>query len=333
MNKIYVSIASYRDPLLFPTINSLMENESGRNDIVYGIFEQCSYEDSLENKHPELVSDAKIRYKRIDPEYSDGTVWARAINAMQVYDEEFFYQVDSHMLFDKDWDHFLILDYNRAKKLANTEKIILSSGTKNYELNDNQILMHTLTEDITVKFGYYQFKKNLQMRVHGPWIAATEEVTPAIHAIAGNFFTITKWIKDVGFNTRLFFDAEEQYMAISSILAGYKLYHQRKIKCYHYLNVANHKTKQHIDPVVPIWKIEKNKEREEKELVQYIYSLSEDQLKEYYKITGVDYINRKLEDRAISKLAKHDSDLINDWEIGSIGVDGDTNQLIEKSEE
>lgn len=314
MSKIFVNIASFRDNLLFPTINSLIANESGRNEIVYGIFEQTSFEDSLLNKHPELLENPKIRYKRIDPEYSDGAVWARSINAMQIYDEDFMYQVDSHMLFDKDWDHYLILDYNGAKALANSEKIILSTGTKNYEVNDNKILMHTLTTDITVKFGYYQFKKNLELRVHGPWIAATEEVTPAIHAVAGNFFTIAKWVKEVGYNTRLFFDYEEQYMAISSILAGYKIFHQRKVKCYHYLNVATHKSKQEVDPVVPVSRIEANRKREESEFIEYIYSLGEEKLKEYYNLTGVDYINRKLEDRAISRIAKHDASLVNDWE-------------------
>lgn len=315
MNKIFVSIASFRDNLLHPTILSLMQNESGRNEIVYGIFEQIKLEDSLQVKHPDLISKPNIRYKRIDPEFSDGAVWARAINAMQIYDEDFFYQIDSHMLFDKNWDHYLILDYHRAKKLADTEKIILSTGTKNYEVSDNQILIHTLTEDITVKFGYYQFKKNLELRVHGPWVAATNEVTPAIHAVAGNFFTITKWIKDVGHNSRLFFDFEEPYMAISSILAGYKIFHQRKIKCYHYLDVANHKSKQEIDPVVPISRISANKKREESEFIEYIYSLGEERLNEYFKITGVDYINRKLEDRAISRIAKHDANLVNDWEL------------------
>jgi len=315
MNKIFVSIASFRDDLLFPTITSLLQNESGRNEIIYGIFEQIKFEDSLLRKHPDLLNHPRIRYKRIDPEYSDGAVWARAINAMQVYDEEFFYQIDSHMLFDKNWDHYLILDYIRAKNLANSERVILSTGTKNYEYNDNKILMHTLTEDVTVKFGYFQFKKNLELRVHGPWVAATEEVTPAIHAVAGNFFTISKWIKEVGHNTRLFFDFEEPYMAISSILAGYKIFHQRKIKCYHYLDVANHKSKQEVEPVVPISRIEANKKREESEFIEYIYSLGEERLKEYYKITGVDYLNRKLEDRAISRIAKHDADLVNDWEI------------------
>ncbi len=324
MKSIFVSIASYRDKLLFPTIHSLISNESGRNQIVYGIFEQTSYEDSLEYRYPELVKQSNIRYKRIDPEYSDGAVWARAINAMQIYEEEFIYQIDSHMMLHKDWDHFLILDYNRAKNLAKTEKVILSTGTKNFQVDkeSNQILLHTLTEDITVKFGYFQFKKNLQLRVHGPWVESTEEVTPAIHAVAGNFFTISKWVKDVGYNTRLFFDAEEQYMAISSILAGYKMFHQRKVKCYHYLDVANHTSKQDIDPVVPINKINRNKEREEKEFINYIYSLTEEQLNAYYQATGVDYINRKLEDRAISRIAKHDADLVNDWEIENGELNG-----------
>ena len=95
MKSIFVNIASYRDNLLIPTIKSLMHNESGRNKIYYGIFEQTKVEESLLKKCPEIVEQENVRYKRIDPEYSDGAVWARAINSMQVYDEDLFYQIDS----------------------------------------------------------------------------------------------------------------------------------------------------------------------------------------------------------------------------------------------
>lgn len=315
MKKIFVNIASYRDNLLAATLYSLMKNESGRNQITYGVFEQNHYENSLEKTQPDLVYDPRVRYKLIGPEFSDGVVWARSINAMQLDDEEYMYQIDSHMLFDKNWDHHLILDFNRAKSLSGDDKVILSSGTKNFELNGNQIVKHTLTEDITVKFGYYQFRKDLQLRVHGPWISATEEVTPGIHAVAGNFFTVAKWVKDVGYNTRLFFDLEEQFMAISSILAGYKIFHQRRVKCYHYLGAAKHKSKQDIEPVIPMEKIDYKKRRETEEFINYIYSLTEEQLNYYKEITGVDYINRKLEDRAISRIAKPDPSLEVDWEI------------------
>jgi len=315
MPKIFVNLCSYRDKLLAPTVESLIETESGRNKITYGIFEQTKLEDSLETKCPHIVSNPKVRYKRIDPEYSDGVVWARCINAMQVHDEEFQYQIDSHMLFDKDWDHQLILDYNHACKVANTDKVLLTSGTKNFDLDGDRITKHTLTEDITVQLGYFQFDKDLRLHAHGPWISATETVTPSIHICAGNFFAPIKWIKEVGYNTNIFFEGEEQIFALSSILAGYKIYHHRKIKVYHYLRSNNHESKQTVSPVVDPNRLQLNHDRSKKAIIDYIYSLSEEQLEEYRRITGVDYINRKLENRAISRKISPNPGVVNDWEV------------------
>lgn len=315
MPKIYVNVCSYRDRLLAPTLESLLETESGRNQITYGVFEQTRLEDSLQTKHPHLATHPRVRYKRIDPEFSDGVVWARCINSMQVYDEDFQYQIDSHMLFDKDWDHQLILDYNHACKVANTDKVLLTSGTKNYDLDGDRITKHTLTDDITVKLGYFQFDKDLRLHAHGPWVPATNTVTPAIHICAGNFFAPVKWIKEVGYNTKIFFEGEEQIFVITSILAGYHIFHHRKIKVYHYLRSANHESKQTINPVADQKKLQKNIERSKKEIVDYIYSLSEEQLEHYRRITGVDYINRKLENRAISRAIAPIPGVVNDWEV------------------
>ena len=315
MAKIFVNICSYRDRLLAPTVQSLLETESGRNEITYGVFEQTKLEDSLQTKFPDLVKHPRVRYKRIDPEFSDGVVWARCINSMQIYDEQFQYQVDSHMLFDKDWDHQLMLDYNHARKVANTDKVLLTSGTKNYDLTGDQITKHTLTNDITVKLGYFQFDKNLRLHAHGPWVPATETVTPSIHICAGNFFMPVKWIKEVGYNTRIFFEGEEQMFVITSILAGYKIFHHRRIRVYHYLRSAGHESKQVINPVASPEKIRMNQQRSERELIDYIYSLDEAQLEEYRRVTGVDYINRKLENRAISRGITPNPGANNDWEV------------------
>lgn len=315
MAKIFVNICSYRDKLLAPTIQSLLDTESGRNQITYGIFEQTKLENSLQTTNPDLIKHPRIRYKRIDPEYSDGVVWARCINSMQIYDEEFQYQIDSHMLFDKDWDHQLILDYNDARRVANTDKVVLTAGTKNFDLEENRIIKHTLTDDITVKLGYFQFDKDLRLHAHGPWISATEHVTPSIHICAGNFFMPVSWIKDVGYNTKIFFEGEEQIFVISTILAGYHIYHQRKIRVYHYVRSGSHDTKQTINPVADPQKLEMNHNRSKKEIIDYIYSLSDEQLEYYRKITGVDYINRKLENRAISRAISPNPGVVVDWEV------------------
>ncbi len=319
MKTIFVNICSYRDKLLAPTLESLMQNESGRNKIVYGVFEQTSLEDSLLKKCPHLLNDkSRVRYKRIDPEYSDGVVWARAINAMQIYDEEFQYQIDSHMLFDKDWDHFLMLDYMQGCKLAGHDKVLLTCGTKNFDLenSDNdkfKIKKYTLTEDISVELGYYQFDKNMRLHAHGPWIPARDVVGPSRHICAGNFFAPTKWIKEVGYNTNIYFEGEEQMLVITSFLKGYSIYHMRKAKTYHYLRSANHESKQTVNPVIDANRIRMNQNRSEKELSDYIYSLDENQLESFRKYSGVDYINRKLEERAISRHLKSQAE--NDWEV------------------
>ena len=45
--KIFVSVVSFRDPLLLQTVRSLIDNQSGIYEIVVGIFEQTCIEDSL----------------------------------------------------------------------------------------------------------------------------------------------------------------------------------------------------------------------------------------------------------------------------------------------
>lgn len=315
MKKIYVNLCSYRDKLLLPTLESLIENESGRNEVVYGVFEQTALEDSLQTKAPDLLKKTNIRYKRIDPEFSDGVVWARCINSMQIYEEEFQYQIDSHMLFDKGWDHYLVLDYLHACKVAGHDRVVLTCGTKNFDLDGDRITKHTLTEDISVNLGYYQFDKNMRLHAHGPWVPARDVVSPSRHICAGNFFAPVKWVKEVGYNTNIFFEGEEQMFALTSFLKGYEIYHMRRSKVYHYLRSSNHETKQTINPVVNTRRLHMNQKRSERELSNFIYSIDESKLEEFQKKTGVDYINRKLEERAISRHIKPDINADVDWEI------------------
>ena len=102
---------------------------------------------------------------------------------------------------------------------------------------------------------------------------------------------------------------------ISSILADYKIYHQRKIKVYHYLRSATHESKQTNSPIISESKIKIRQDISVKEISDYIYSLTEEQLEKYRRVTGVDYINRKLEHRAISRNLQPYPGVINDWEI------------------
>lgn len=304
MRNIFVNICSYRDKFLGLTLNSLIENESKRNTITYGIFEQIDYEESLEVKYPKLFYHPSVKYKRIDPKYSDGVVWARSINSMQMRDEEFYYQVDSHMLFDKDWDNYLIFDYMQAQEFERSEKIIITAGTMNYSYENGKILKHKFDEEITTKVGYLHFADGggTQLNAHAEWIKRTDSVQPGIHICAGNFFTTSKWITEIGYDPRIFFSGEEQIMSLKSLLNGYKIYHPRQIKCYHYMNTANYDTKPYVKPVIKQHKLESLQYDSWKYMNDFIYSLGEDKLMEFKRLTGVDYINKELEERAVCNI-------------------------------
>ena len=142
---IFVSVCSYQDPLLPHTIKSMLQTKSNRNNVVYSIFEQTRYEDSLACTEPVLVSRDDVIYKRIDPEYSDGCVWARYINMLNLTNEyDFIYQVDSHMLHDMNWDRALIEDYKRAMDMCETNKVIITGSCKSFVIQEKDGEIKTL---------------------------------------------------------------------------------------------------------------------------------------------------------------------------------------------
>lgn len=314
--KIFVSIVSYRDPLLWDTIMSLLANKSGLCSLTIGVFEQIKFEDSLEVKHPEIANMPYIRYKRIDPEYSDGVGWARHINSLQLNDEDFYYQIDSHALFDMNWDRELIKDYQLAAKKYNNNKIVITTNCKNFHLDENgRLVKEGENALIACQSKYYYFAREYLLGAHGEWVNATPDVTDAIHIFAGNMFTRSDWVREVGINPNMFFHGEEQYLTMASFASGYQLCHSREIHCYHYRDSNNYITKPWIEPVISQREIDSKKHASGRELKAFLMSLDDDILEAYRKYSGVDYINRKIEKRALSWTLKAPAEMENDWEI------------------
>jgi len=310
--KIFVSICSYRDPLLVYTLKSLIQSKSQITEITYGIFEQIEKENSLETLYPELVARSDVKYKRIDPQYSEGVGWARNINSFQMTDEDFYYQIDSHMVFDYGWDRQLINDYKEAAQLEQTSKIIISSNCKNFSFEEGIVkLEHNRNVSCVAKF--YQFTDDFWLYAHGDHLNPTETVQPAIHVFAGNFFTHADWIGNVGIDPNIFFHGEEQIMVLASFAAGYKLFHSKQISCYHYIRSNDHLTKQEIDPVVPLELIDSRKAKSLVYFKNYIRNIDDSIYVAFKDYSGVDYINRKLEERAITRTIKPSVPV--DWEL------------------
>jgi glycosyltransferase involved in cell wall biosynthesis len=106
-NKIFIQIASYRDPQLLPTIRDCINNSKYPKNLVFSIAWQHSIEDSWDTLD-EFKNDK--RFKIIDVPYQDskGVCWARNAVQQLYTDEKYTLQIDSHMRFDKNWDETLI---------------------------------------------------------------------------------------------------------------------------------------------------------------------------------------------------------------------------------
>jgi glycosyltransferase involved in cell wall biosynthesis len=134
MNRIFIQIASYRDPQLKITIDDCINNAKHPENLTFGICNQYHPDDEF--NIDDYRSDSRFRI--IDVLYSDakGVCWARN-QVQQVYDgEEYTLQIDSHMRFEKNWDVELI---DMIKNLQNkgVDKPLLTGYVSSFNpLND-----------------------------------------------------------------------------------------------------------------------------------------------------------------------------------------------------
>jgi hypothetical protein len=295
--KIFVSICSYRDPLLHYTLESLIEGKSNKHEATYSVLEQTVFEDSIENLYPELVARPDVFYKRIDPTFSDGVGWARKVNSLNVRDEDFFYQIDSHMLFDQNWDRYLVEDYKRGVKKSGSKKVIIDGATKTFTLEDEVPHKHIEANGVTTYAQYFLWGRDSINGVHGHHIPTTTDVVPTVHLFAGNLFTHVEWLTNVGINHLSFYDGEEQLLTLSSFEAGYYMYSPTEVHCYHFAGASDWPTKQWIQPIITMDEYGKRVALSVKQWTDYLKEVPESVLIEYYNYSGVDYIDEKIEDR------------------------------------
>lgn len=302
--KIIVSICSYRDPLLPHTIKSMMQGASGKHDITYAIFEQTQYKDSLACNEIVMVNRHDVIYKRIDPEYSDGCVWARYINLLNVDEEcDFFYQIDSHILHDKNWDRSLIEDWKRARDISNSNKVIITGSCKAFDIheegNEIKTTLVLANENTTTDVKYYKIDPDTYIPgAHGAPVPATEMPKQGFHILAGNFFTHADWVENVGLDPKIYFTGEEVMMALQSYENGYKVFHHTKTVSYHLRDTTHWHTKQTVDPVVDIQRRDMLQAKGDFVFRRYLDNCREDMLQDFYEEFGVDFINLKIDDRA-----------------------------------
>jgi len=236
-NKIFISIASYRDPVCVNTINSIFNNANEPYNIFIGICQQNNKtldEDCINNKNLNINENLKknIRIIRIPYYDAKGPIYARYLCSSLINDENYYMQIDSHTIFVKDWDLKCITMINEIKHLNLSKKPVISYYPKDIvkmnDINDNINNVPIIYDTEFTKTNIIKFKPAIYTNTKNNYIK-----TP--FATGGMFFCESYFLDEMPFDPTLdyLFTGEEILNSIKFYTNGWDIFAPKENIVFH----------------------------------------------------------------------------------------------------
>jgi len=305
--RIFVQIASYRDPQLIPTIKDMIGNAKSPENLRIGIARQFHPEDKFDDL-TEYENDDRFRILNIPHEESTGVCWARN-QVQQLYEnEEYTLQIDSHMRFEKNWDETLI---NMIKELQEKgyKKPLLTGYVSSFDPeNDPE---GRVTEPWRMAFDRFTPEGVVFFlpEVIPGWKELTEPIPSRFYS-AHFCFTLGEFSKEVQHDPEYYFHGEEISVGVRAYTHGYDLFHPHKVIIWHEYTRKG-RTKQWDDDKE--WYLKNNSSHSKNRKILGIDGESFDgdlgkygfgterTLKDYEKYAGVMFSKRSIQQYTIDK--------------------------------
>jgi len=225
---IYIGMPSYNEPYLEFTIKQIFEKAEFPERIHIGIWSHNNDgKDAHFLKQYNNVNYAQLYYPTVF-----GTGSGR-LNALNFYNNEDYYlQLDPHMIFKQNWDSILLKQFEIIKK--DYEKPVISTFVPYWYMSNNEI-----------KFGggeecgpiyWYTNEKNTPCPTFGGGEVIWEEgQTYQEHYLtAGHFmFTEKDFIKEILPDVDICFQGEEPCLSVRAWTRGYRFFCMRETITWH----------------------------------------------------------------------------------------------------
>lgn len=228
--KIFIQIASYRDPELIPTIKDCIKKAKYPENLVFSITWQHAEEDKWDDLS-EFKNDE--RFKIIDINYKDskGACWARNLLQQQYDEEEYTLQLDSHHRFVKNWDQKVIKMYQQLKKSGVNKPLLTGYITpynpetypKGVEQTPFRMIFDRFIPEGAIFFlpatidNYKKLRKPIPSRFYSAHFC----------------FTSGQFVKEVPHDPEYYFHGEEISIAVRAYTWGYDLFHPHRVIAWH----------------------------------------------------------------------------------------------------
>ena len=224
--KIFIQIASYRDPELLNTLQDCIDKSKYPENLVFGICWQHSKEDEWDTLD-DYKDDPRFRIVDVDYTESKGACWARNTLQQQYGGEQYTLQLDSHHRFIQDWDEELITMLKSLQDKGH-QKPLLTSYISSYDpQNDPEGRTQVpwlMNFDRFIPEGAVFF---LPATIPN-WETMTEPI-PARFYSAHFAFSLGSFVEEVPHDPNYYFHGEEISIAVRAYTHGYDLFHPHKI--------------------------------------------------------------------------------------------------------
>ena len=230
-SKIFVSIASFCDPLLWYTVESAVRKASDPSQIHFSIIEQSHH---ASDEHIKVSALSKINYRHVEPAESAGVCWARNLAMQQYSGENYFLQIDSHTVFDDFWDKKLIKTHQNIKMKTGGHRTVLSTRPMPFKITDgrisregtdaNTLILEPSTRTINRKSSIIHFDGRF---------AADKKAYRGIQIAAAFVFSEGHIVEEVPYDPLMYFHGEEQNFSLRLFCAGWDIWHVPNVPLYH----------------------------------------------------------------------------------------------------
>lgn len=237
-NKIFISIASYRDDQLIPTIEDCIKNAKHPRNLVFGISREFHPDDKFDD-----LSKYKSRqtFKIIETPHNQSLGVCRARHNIQKFynNEEFYLQLDSHHRFIQDWDLKLKNELQSLKD-AGYQKPILSSYLPSYDPDIKgedkmQDVWRTYIDRFMPEGPVFIFPESIKN-----W--KKKSSPERARFISGHcIFSNGSFVSEVPYDPDLYFHGEESSLAVRAFTHGYDLFHLSKPTIWHHYTRSGRK--------------------------------------------------------------------------------------------
>jgi hypothetical protein len=216
-DRIFVQIASYRDPECQWTVKDMFEKATNPDRVSVGIAWQYVIGEDDHCFQIE-IRPKQVRIQRLNARLSKGVCWARALTQKLWQGEEYTLQIDSHMRFEPDWDQKLI----HMSRQTGSPKPVITCYPPAYTPPDK------LYTGQIYAMGAKEFDRDGMFTMVGRGIDvqdAPKKPIPGVFCSASFLFAPSAVIQEVPYDPNLYFLGEEITLAVRLWTYGWDLFY------------------------------------------------------------------------------------------------------------